>query len=341
MNFKVSELAKLIGGTAVGDDVDITGLKSLEDAGEGDVTLLFSKKKVDKAIASGASCFIVPEKENISIGKPVIVVKEGKPALAKLIDIFYPQEKLEACISTTAVVHPSVYMGEGVVIEDKVVVGKNAHICSGVRIMPGTYVGDGAYVGRDTLIYPNVTIYENCRIGADCIIHSGTVIGSDGYGYYSDAEGHHKVRHVGNVVIGDRVELGSNCTIDRGTLSATVIGDGTKFDNQIHLGHNCVIGKDCLIMAMAAFSGSTTLGDNVVVGGLSAFADHLTIASGTMIAGHTTVPSNIDKKGIYAGEFASPRNEYMRNQLAFRHLADMKRKLDKLVKRHEKNDETD
>jgi UDP-3-O-[3-hydroxymyristoyl] glucosamine N-acyltransferase len=208
--------------------------------------------------------------------------------------------KLFAPKLSAATYQPTI--GSGCDIASDVKCGQDVTIGNNVTIMSGCYIGDGVTIGDNTFINPNVTIYHRCHIGSDCIIHSGTVIGSDGYGFAHTKLGEHiKIYQNGNVIIEDSVEIGANCSIDRAVFGSTIIQKGTKLDNLIQIGHNCKLGENTLLVSHVALGGSTILGRNVVMGGQSATAGHLSIGDFATIAGKGGVSKSLEGGKIYAG----------------------------------------
>jgi UDP-3-O-[3-hydroxymyristoyl] glucosamine N-acyltransferase len=203
-------------------------------------------------------------------------------------------------------------------------------------LFPGVFLGDNASVGEDCLIYPNVTIRENCRIGNRVILQPGVVIGSDGFGFAKDKEKYVKIPQVGNVVIEDDVELGANVCVDRAVLGTTRIGEGTKLDNLIQVGHNVVIGRHGVIAAQTGIAGSTTIGDFTVMGGQVGLAGHLEIGDQVTLATRTGVMEDIPQKGLYWGSPSAPMAEEMKNVAAYRQLPALMKRIRQLEKAVEK-----
>jgi UDP-3-O-[3-hydroxymyristoyl] glucosamine N-acyltransferase len=197
----------------------------------------------------------------------------------------------------------------------KVYIGKNTIIGNDCTIMAGAYIGDDVKIGDNTIIYPNVTVYRDCKIGSDCIIHAGTVIGSDGFGFANTKDGKYiKIYQNGNVEIGNDVEIGANCTIDRAVFKTTKIDNGVRIDNLVHIGHNCKIGTGSILVSQVGLSGSTTLNHYVVMGGQSATAGHLEIGDFATIAARGGVSKSIEGGKIYGGFPLTLQNEWLKTQ---------------------------
>lgn len=326
---KLREIASVLQGELTGDpDIEVQGASGILDAQEGDITFLADRRLVGECARSGASCVIVkhftPE-----IGKPQIAVKNPQYAFARLLELFYVTPFRPTGISDLASVSHRAVVGEGASIHpfacvlDGVVIGK------GTIIFPGVFIGEDSTIGDGCIIYPNVTIRERVRIGNRVIIHSGSVIGSDGFGYVFEEGRHHKIPQVGGVIIGDDVEIGANVTIDRATTGHTVVGKGSKIDNLVQVGHNVKIGEHSIIVAQVGIAGSTEIGNFVVLGGQVGIADHVKIEDGCMIAARAGVMGDL-KKGIYSGEPAMPHRDFMRAISLFAKLPDLNKKINEL-----------
>lgn len=285
----VAEIAKLVGGTVVGDSsLAIQGVGSLESARPGEITFA-EDKHLKAARASQASCLIVSDETQVP-GKTLICVKHPRLAFAHLMRQFHPPRRPRPGVHPTAVVGQGVTLGHEVFLGPHVVIGDRVTLGDRAIVYAGVSIGEDSAVGADTVIYPNVTIYHEVQIGARVIIHGGAVIGGDGFGFVYDGQQHHKVPQVGQVIIEDDVEIGSNVTIDRATLGATVIGRGTKIDNLVQIAHNDVIGQHCILTAQVGISGSTQVGDRVYFAGQVGVADHVTIGEGAILGAQAGVP---------------------------------------------------
>ncbi len=326
---KTSEIALLVEGEIEGDgNLMIAGLDSLESAGPLDISFLGNLKYAKVARDSRAGCLILPRgsEKQLYSAPCQIYVEDPQYAFSQLLTEIESQfPKTPALVDERAVIHyearlrPDVSVSPFVVIERKAVIGERTKIGS------HCFVGAGARLGKDCLIYPNVVIRENCVIGDRAIIHSGTVIGSDGFGFSTDKKTgrHRKIPQLGNVVIGDDVEVGSNVSIDRATISSTTIGDGTKIDNLVQIAHNVQIGKGCLIAGQVGVAGSTQVGNHVIIAAQVGVAGHLKVADGSVLLAQSGIMSDVEKGQILFGYPARPRREAMKLQALFGRLPEL------------------
>lgn len=303
----LADIAARLGGDVLGDgQTSIRQVAALGSAGAGEIAFLANPKYKSQLQTTGASAVIVPPEFADAVDLPRIVTRNPYAYYARLATLLNPRSAPVPGIAPGArcasPVPASVSIGANATIGQDVTLGE------GVVIQAGCVIGDGVSIGEGSLLYANATIYAGCQIGQRAIIHSGAVIGSDGFGFAPDQGRWVKIPQIGRVVIGDDVEIGASTTIDRGALEDTVIGDGCKFDNQVHIGHNCRIGKNCLLCGCVGIAGSTTLQDNVIVGGAGMIEGHITIAAGVVISGATTVTKSIKKPGRYTSIF--PLNEH-------------------------------
>lgn len=278
------------------NDIKISALNTLSDAKEGEVTFFNNKKYLNELKETKASAILIEEKYIDLIPKTTIALITNEPylELAKLSKLFakplIEKDGKETIIDEGSTIMPNAYIGKNTII------GKN------VTIMANSYIGDFVEIGDNTIIYPNVTIYRDCKVGSSCIIHSGTVVGSDGFGFAHTKDGRHiKIYQNGNVIIENDVEIGANTTVDRAVFGSTVIKSGTKIDNLVQIGHNCLIGENSIIVSQVGISGSSELGRNVVMGGQSATAGHLKIGDFATIAARGGVTKSIKGGKFYSG----------------------------------------
>lgn len=281
-----------------GQSITIASMNTLRDASENELSFLQNKNYIKELTTTKAGAVLVSAEmaEHVPATSIAVVVDEPYMALAKASKLFSP-----ALIDQDAV---EAIVGEGTVIADGANLARGAVVGKNCTIMPGVYIGRGAVVGDNTIIHSNVSVYHECNVGSDCIIHANTVVGSDGFGFATSKRGTHtKLYQNGNVTIEDDVELGAGVTIDRAVFGTTLIKEGVRMDNLIHIGHNCVIGEYSVIVAQSGVAGSTKLGRNVLVGGQTAFAGHLEIAPYTNFAARSGVTKSITESGKTFGGF--------------------------------------
>jgi UDP-3-O-[3-hydroxymyristoyl] glucosamine N-acyltransferase len=288
----LKEIAKFINGELVGDgEITIKEIKSIEEARDGDLSVLVSSKYTEVLAQSKASAFLVPKDIKNIHNRNVIKVDFPSVALSKVIALVMPEAiPHPKGIHKTAIISESSFLGSNVAIGPYVVVSDNAAIGDNTIIYPYCYVGKGSKIGSNCLFYPNVVIREMVVIGNRVIIHPGTVIGGDGFGYDTQKDGtHFKIPQLGTVVVEDDVEIGACVTVDRARFDKTVIGKGSKIDNLCQIAHNVIIGPYCLIAAQSGIAGSTTIGRNVVFGGQVGVADHVKIGDFVMAGAKTGI----------------------------------------------------
>lgn len=337
MSYRVRDLARLVDGTVVGDpDLALRDVNSLELANPTELSFISSPKHFEEADRSGAGC-VIAQKDYVSTTKTVIVVDHPKAAFAKVMWFFHPERSVATGIHPTAVIDPSATVGAEVSIGPQVTVGREASIGSRVRIGPGTVVGERARVGEGTVIAPNVTLYHDVVIGARVIIHAGTVIGADGFGFVLEGGKRLKVPQLGNVVIEDDVEIGANCTIDRATFGSTVIKQGTKMDNLVHVAHNVSIGEHSIVVAQVGIAGSSKIGNYVTLAGQVGVGDNATIGDYATVGGRSGVitAQKIGPHETVWGIPARPIEETKRQLASLANLPKLLQRLRKLEERLE------
>lgn len=320
-------LAQVVGGEVMGDgEIEISGINNLSGAKEGEISFILDHKNIKDAIMSFASAFIV-QKEIKEIKKPQIITNNVKLSYAKILHLFQSPPERKG-IHSTAVISKSVAVGEDVSIGAHCYIGEGAKIESKVIIYPGVYIGEGVTISEGTIIYPNVVIQDDCSIGKKVIIHSGVIIGSDGFGFVKDENSHHfKIPQVGKVIIEDEVEIGANTCIDRASFGLTKIGRGTKIDNLVQIGHNVIIGKDCIIVSQVGISGSVNIGNRCILAGQAGVKDHITIGDDSIILGRAGVLKDVPEKSIYYGMPAGPHIEQKRLEVLVRRLPQLFEKI--------------
>lgn len=328
---KLSNIAALLGGSLQGEDIEITGFCTPENQENGSICIISAKQYIKYVKDGYASAYIVTEGLNIETDKPLVIVKDARPALVKILSYIYPAEPVKEYVSKFVAVDESAVIEHPCYIDNFVSVGKNVRIGKNTKIYPNVVIGDNVTIGENCIIYGNVTLYENITVGNNVIIHAGAVIGADGFGFIP-GENPTKIPQKGTVILHDFVEIGANTCIDRATIGSTEIGFGTKLDDLVMVGHNTHLGKACLIASQVGFSGSIKAGDFIVAGGQVGFADHITIATGSMFGGQSGVPGSIDKKGMYLGSPCMEFGKFAKSHAVFQELPELKRRVKDLGK---------
>ena len=314
MKLTLSEISDYVNGQVIGDKkLLIEGVSEIQDSKVNTITFLSNptyKKYLEK---TKSSAVLVKSAEFLG-AKSGIVVENPQLAMAKTLELFYSKKVIKKSI------HPSAIISSESVISDNVSIGPGAILMSGSIIKNGssiganTFIGKNVFVGFNSVIHPNVSVYEGTLIGDHTIIHSGTVLGCDGFGYVSNKNSNYKIPQTGKVEIKNNVEIGSNCSIDRGTIGNTIIGEGSKLDNLIQIAHNVKIGKNCLIASQVGISGSTFIGDSCTFAGQVGVAGHLKIGSGSTFAAKSGVTKSLEGGKIYAGFPARDIREHNKKQ---------------------------
>ncbi len=336
MHKTLAEIAKLISGELIGDgSILITGVNGIKDAAPGDLTFLANPKYAPLLNTTAASA-VITSKDIANSKKPIIRVDNPSLAFSKVISLVLPSEtRPPEGIDPTAVVGKNVKLDRGVSLGPHVVVDDNVKIGEGTAIYAGSFIGKDSVIGERGLIYPNVSVRERTIIGKRVIIHSGTVIGSDGFGFVSVEGVHHKIPQVGIVEIGDDVEIGANVTIDRARFDKTMIGSGTKIDNLVQVAHNVIIGKNCLIVAQVGISGSTVIGDGVILAGQVGVVGHICVGDNTIVTAQSGVSKSVPADTIVSGSPARPMESFREVNACIQNLPRFVDSLKKLKKKIE------
>ena len=327
----VGQLADHVGGTVVGDrNIKITGAATLSEAGHDDVSFL-ANPKYEKEVDSTSAAAVVVGTDFQQPNKTVIQCSDPYYSFMQIVVLLHGHREHESIgISSRASVAESAQIGSNVDIHDFVCVSAQAQIGDNTSIYPNCTIGPGSKIGSDCIIYPNVTIYDGCTIGNRVIIHAGTVIGQDGFGYATHDGVHHKIPAVGGVIIEDDVEIGANCSIDRATLGDTIIGHGTKFSNQVVIGHNSQIGPHCLLGGMVGVSGSVRIGKHCGFAGQAGVVGHLKIGNYVRVGPQSGVQNNIPDGQTVLGSPALPITQAKRSLIALKDLPELRRRVREL-----------
>ncbi|MBR3889458.1 UDP-3-O-(3-hydroxymyristoyl)glucosamine N-acyltransferase [bacterium] len=331
-SFTLEELAKVTGGMLTKNaEVAITNIAPPLLADENTLALALGEEEIENLSRTKAKAALVPFGVNID-GFTTIEVERPRLAMMKLITMFYEAPATNEGTHPTAVVHPEAKLGKNVSLGPNAVVAKGAVIGDNTTIMANCYVGNGAVIGEDCFFHPGVNIGDRVQVGNKVILHHGVSLGADGFSFVTEnpnnieqarkdgkiqdaSPAEHvifKINSIGSVVIGNNVEIGANTTIDRGTIENTVIGDNTKIDDLVMIGHNCKVGKGCMIVSQVGIAGSCEIGDRVVLAGQAGLADHIKIGDDSIVAAKAGVTKSFPEKSIVVGAPAVPRKEFIK-----------------------------
>lgn len=330
MAVQLAELAAMVGGQVIGDSTEmIEGAATLLDAGPGDITLVDKIDKADRLATSSARAAVVPA--NFPLGlltMPVICVEDVHAAFTAIVLHFRPaREVVHSGISRHAWISPTAMLAGDVDIHAGASIGDEAEVGSGTTIYSGAHIMAGCRIGKQVVIYPGAVLYENTIVGDRSIIHAGAVIGGHGFGYKLVSGKHQLSAQLGYVELGCDVEVGANSTIDRGTYGPTIIGDGTKIDNQVQVAHNCRIGRHNMLCSQVGIAGSTSTGDYVVMAGQVGVRDHVHIGDRAILGAMAGVTNDVPSGSVMIGIPATPEREQKLKQAALSKLPEMRRQL--------------
>ena len=328
MEFSAQQIAEFLKGEVVGNkDIKVSDFSKIEEGRRGTLTFLANPKYTHYIYETHADIVIVnktfePER---AISATLIKVDDAYQSVAQLFTLVNNLKPRKTGISAKADIAQSASIGKDIFVGAFVSIGEDCKIGNNVTIHPNTQIGDNVSVGDGSIIYSNVSIYSDCVVGKNNIIHSGAVIGADGFGFAPDEEGHyHKIPQIGNVVLGDDVEIGANTTIDRATMGTTHISDGVKIDNLVQVAHNVEVGEYTAIAAQTGIAGSTKVGRRCIFGGQVGITGHISIADGTILGAQTGVSGNINEGGkVWAGSPVLPIDTFRRASVLIRKLPDI------------------
>ena len=330
----LSEVAPLVQADLVGDgSTTITGVASLDAAGPNKLCFYASTRYRKQLLATRAGAVLIKADHVDDCPVPALVVRDPYYAYALLANELHPRDRAAPGLHPAAVVAADAVLDDNVAVGPNAVIEAKARIGRGTEIGPGSVLGKGAQIGENCWIASGVHIAAGCIVGNNAVIHSGTVIGADGFGFAPGPDGWRKVPQLGIVRIGHDVEIGANSTIDRGALDDTVIGDGCKLDNLVHIAHNCRIGAHTVMAGGSMIAGSTTIGSWCMIGGQSAITGHIEITDGVTITGMTGVTKSIAEKGTYASPLpAQPVRKWRKNTVRYLQLEEIAQRLKALEK---------
>ena len=340
--FTLEQIAQVCGGMLTKTkDVAITRIAPPLLADESTLALALGEDEIANLSNTKAQAALVPLGVNID-GFTTIEVERPRLAMMKLITMFYEAPHVNSGAHATAVVHPTAKLGENVALGPNVVVGEYAEIGDNTKILANCYIGNGAKVGKNCFFHPAVNIGDRVKVGNDVILHHGVSLGADGFSFVTENPNNieqakkdgeikendvnqviFKIPSIGSVIIGNNVEIGANTAIDRGTIEDTIIGDNTKIDDLVMIGHNCRIGKGCMIVSQVGIAGSCVIGDRVVIAGQAGLADHLNIGDDSIIAAQAGVSKSFPAKSIVIGSPAMPRKEFIKQMKLMKDAGDL------------------
>lgn len=337
MDFKASQIAEFLKGKVEGDpDAVVNDVSKIEEGKKNTLTFLSNPKYTKYIYETKASVVIVnndfvPEKE---LDVTLIRVPDAYQALASLLELYEKSIPQKTGIEQPSYIDESAELGEDVYVGAFAYIGQNVKLGDNVKVYPQSYIGDNVEIKENTIIYAGVKVYRGCRIGNNCIIHSGAVIGSDGFGFAPDENGEYKkISQIGNVILEDNVEIGSNSTIDRATMGSTVIHKGAKLDNLIQIGHNVEVGSRTVMAAQTGVAGSTKIGEECMMGGQVGLAGHLNIPDRVKFGAQSGVPNSIKKEGeVLLGTPAINATDFAKSFIIFKKLPELYKKVSEMEK---------
>jgi UDP-3-O-[3-hydroxymyristoyl] glucosamine N-acyltransferase len=327
MEFTAKQIAELLEGTVEGNENTlVSGLSKIEEGKTGTLSFLANKLYTPLVYTTDASVIIL--NKSLTLDKPVkstctlIWVEDAYGSFAKLLEMYYQSKQNKTGIEQPSFISATAKYGTNCYIGAFAYIGENVRIGNNVKIYPHCFIGDNVTIGDNTTFFSGVKIYYDCVIGSNCTVHASTVIGSDGFGFAPNSENNYKkVPQIGNVIIEDYVEIGSNTSIDRATMGSTIIHKGAKLDNLVQVAHNVEIGENTILAGGAFVAGSSKIGKNVMMGGQAGVVGHIKVADGVKIAGQSGVGSTIEKEGLVVqGSPAFPIGDYQRSYVLFRGL---------------------
>lgn len=333
MEFTASQIAGFINGKIIGDEnASINGVSPIESGEKGHLSFVAQERFAEYIATSKCSVLIVSEKllTKTSYPSTIIAVEDAYLSFQVLMNLYKEMQGRKSGIEEGAIFHETAQVGDNVYVGAFTCVSEKVKIGDETQIYPQVFIGRNVKIGKNCIIYSGVRIYDYCIIGDHCVIHSNTVIGSDGFGFQPTKDGYQKIPQLGNVVLGNHVEIGSNCSIDRGTIGSTIIGDGTKIDNLIQIAHNVKIGAHNVIAAQAGIAGSTNIGDWNQIGGQVGIVGHINIGNQVKIQAQSGVNSSAKDGEILYGSPAINASDYRRNYVHFRNFTQIVKRINNL-----------
>jgi UDP-3-O-[3-hydroxymyristoyl] glucosamine N-acyltransferase len=337
MQFTAHELALMLNGTVEGDaSLSVNRLAKIEEAEAGSLSFLANPKYEQYLYTTSASLVIVNNDQVLAepVKATLIRVPNAYSAITVLLEKYNTLKLDKKGIEQPSFIHPSAKIGANAYIAAFAYIGPNVTIGDNCKIYPNCFIADDVKLGDNVTLFPGVRVYFDCVLGNNVIIHSGTVIGADGFGFAPVGDGtYSKIAQIGNVIIEDDVEIGSNTTVDRATMGSTIIRKGVKLDNLIQIAHNVEIGANTVVAAQTGISGSTKIGENCIIGGQVGVVGHITLAKGTQVQAQSGVSRSLTEEGKrWMGSPAFAYNDHMRSQIVFSRLPALEKRINELEK---------
>lgn len=342
MEFSAEQIAHLLQGTVEGNkNATVSNISKIEEGQANTLSFLANPKYNNYLYTTDASIVII--NKDFVLDKPVksgltlIRVENAYESFAKLLQVYQQVKGNKVGIEQPSFIHPSAKLGNDCYIGAFAYIGQNVKIGNNVKIYPNVCINDNSEVGDNTTLFAGVKVYHECKIGKNCTIHANTVIGSDGFGFAPNTHGDvfEKVPQIGNVIIEDYVEIGSNSSIDRATMGSTILRKGVKLDNLVQIAHNAEVGENTVIAGLSGVAGSSKVGKNCMIAAQVGIAGHLRIADNVKIAGQSGIANNIDKDGdIVQGSPAFSVGDYRRSYVLFRSLPKLNDHINELMKKN-------
>ncbi|MCE3258945.1 MAG: UDP-3-O-(3-hydroxymyristoyl)glucosamine N-acyltransferase [Bacteroidetes bacterium] len=341
MEFSAQQIAQILNGSVEGDpNAKVNNISKIEEGTPGTLSFLANPKYTNFIYTTDATLVLVNKslvlEKPVKAGCTLIRVENAYESFAKLLQMYQQMKGAKTGIEQPSFIHSTAKMGKDCYVGAFAYIGQNAVIGNNVMIYPNVYVGDNCEIGDNTTLFPGVKVYYECKIGKHCTVHSNTVIGSDGFGFAPNTQGEifEKVPQIGNVVIEDHVEIGSNSSIDRATLGSTILRKGVKLDNLVQIAHNVEVGNNTVIAGLTGVAGSTKVGKNCMIAAQVGIVGHIKIADGVKIAGQSGVANSIEKEGeIVQGSPSFSIGDYKRSYVLFRSLPKLNDKINELSKK--------
>ena len=342
MKYSIQQIANFLKATVEGDPgEEINNIAKIEEAQKGDISFLANPVYTPHIYTTKASAVIVSKdfKPEKALETNLIKVEDPYESFSRLLE-FYNKSHNKSGIETPVYVSESAQIGENVYVGAFVYIGEKVKIGNNVKIFPGSFIGDDVIIGDNTTIFANVSIYHDTKIGNNVTVHSGTVVGGDGFGFVpNNGKDFKKVPQIGNVIIEDYVEIGSNTSIDRATMGSTIVRRGVKLDNFIQVAHNVEIGENTVIAALTGISGSTKIGKNCMIGGQVGVAGHIKIGDNVKVGAQSGISHSLKNGEIVVGTPAIPIRTFKKSSIIFKNLEDLYNRIQQLEKELKKHKE--